>query len=854
MTRARSDPGSPGRIEPRWDVSGAPAKPDPRRAPELVVPRRLRLLFRGAFVLLLAATLALALDVLHDEKQRSHRAYAVGLRKSEAQIAARLRHPTGQLMLLNAAAADLPATPLVPLVLPFGAIDFDDRAKAQQAVELAGCGIVYGDGASLCAGIGSNPFAGAFVYVVGQIPTPALVPHRAGQLDFSQSHRAWVEVRLAGGESWRWIAPYQAQGEAPTAATPTTLAAQRGRLIAFDADAEVSGESRPLRDLRGWMWQEGGCLDGRALPAGVPGAASAPETAPPAALAAGASASTGSAATGPGPWMVASGASAAASTAAGADAPAAAASAAPVSGTPETAANPAAAADCPRRTYVSLRLPVQPWREALDAQGAAAWPPTQLAGTQVRLQLLGPGEGNVLFDSDNPGRSGTAAASAPFALAEFRRLLLPGETLRVHREGSDVVILEARGADLEGADADELPLPWIDALIRWLPVPGYDAPIEQRATIATRLGNYRLTLLGDLRSVNRQLAAVATRLGGYVGAMLGVVMVVWLLLEVVVIRRIALLTRRAAAVSDGMRAATMSAATGSGPQRLDLTLDVGDLIGRDELGVLAQGLRDLLSRVNADVERERIRTRQERDQWHAVGHEIVSPLQSLMALHGDAADPAARYLHRMQQAVRVLYGQASPSEAFESTQLTLAPLDLDAFAAMVASNALHIGIADVVYRGPGAPSWVAADEHSLEDVLTHVLRNADRHRVPGTPIELELAGEPVPAGTPGSAAGTTAEWQLSVHNRGPGIDRSMLESIFEYGVSGAARVAGAPASPSAADPAAAPTDEAATTQRGQGLFVARTYMAKMGGTIVARNERGGVRFILSLPRLPPSAD
>ena len=44
--------------------------------------------------------------------------------------------------------------------------------------------------------------------------------------------------------------------------------------------------------------------------------------------------------------------------------------------------------------------------------------------------------------------------------------------------------------------ADEMPLPWIDALIRKLPVPGYDAPPEQRSTIATRLGNYRLTLLG----------------------------------------------------------------------------------------------------------------------------------------------------------------------------------------------------------------------------------------------------------------------------------------------------------------------------------------------------------------------
>lgn len=892
VPRARRAPAAPS--------GPAVAARTARTAAAPIVPRRLRRVFRGAFLLLLAASLGLALDVLHDEKKRSHRAYAVGLRKSEAQIAARLRHPTGQLMLLNAAAADLPATPLVPLVLPFGAIDFDDRAKALQAVELAGCGVVYGDGASLCAGIGSNPFAGAFVYVVGQIPTAALVPHRAGQLDFGAAHRAWVEIRLAGGESWRWIAPYQAQaGEAlSTAPAGNGAGAQRGRLVAFDADAEVSGESRPLRDVRGWMWQEGDCLDGRDAAGAVSRAASgaapsamvgAPSPAPSSLLmprtGEGSSPSLPAEPALPGappvPAAAAQASSAASLPSAASGAPADA-GALPVVGpvglphatvVPTSAPSIAGAAggetDCLRRTYISLRLPVPAWRDALAAGGAAAWPPAQLAGTQVRLQFLGPGEGNVLFDSDNPGRGGTAAASAPFALAEFRRLLLPGETLRVQREGHEGVVLEAHGADPvrvdpaqgtpdaaahgagergtpaapgtagAGAEADDLPLPWIDELIRWLPVPGYDAPIEQRSIIATRLGNYRLTLVGDLRSVNRQLAAVATRLAGYVAAMLGAVLTVWLLLEVVVIRRIAQLTRRAAAASGSMRAASASA-PGDRLQRLDAALELDDLAGRDELGVLAQGLRDLLGRVNADVERERIRVRQERDQWHAVGHEIVSPLQSLMALHGDAADPASRYLHRMQQAVRVLYGQASPSEAFESTQLTLQTLDVDAFAAMVAGNAPHIGIEQVTYRGPGAPAWVLADEHSLEDVLTHVLRNAERHREPGTPITLVLGA----AGDLGPADGGAATWQLVVHNRGRAIPEAMLERIFEYGVSAE------PANAAEADGRIEPSlhaEEPSAARRGQGLFVARTYMAKMGGTIRARNAPDGVEFVLSLP-------
>lgn len=73
-------------------------------------------------------------------------------------------------------------------------------------------------------------------------------------------------------------------------------------------------------------------------------------------------------------------------------------------------------------------------------------------------------------------------------------------------------------------------------------------------------------------------------------------------------------------------------------------LDVSDLQGRDELGILAGELATLLKRVKDDVEREQIRTAQERDMWHAVGREIMSPLQSIMALHGKPEDPSHRYV------------------------------------------------------------------------------------------------------------------------------------------------------------------------------------------------------------------
>ena len=103
---------------------------------------------------------------------------------------------------------------------------------------------------------------------------------------------------------------------------------------------------------------------------------------------------------------------------------------------------------------------------------------------------------------------------------------------------------------------------------------------------------------------------------------------------------------------------------------------------------------------------------------------------------------------------------------------------------------------------------------------THILRNADRYRPTGSPIRLTL-----------TASESTAS--ATLHNQGSTIADELLERIFELGVS---------------DPAS-PTPLGEGEHRGQGLFVAKTYMAKMGGTINARNTSDGVAFILTFQRL-----
>src|SRR2546427_324192 len=150
--------------------------------PRLEVPRlglaafRQRILLRGVFVLLAVATVSSSVVVLKDEKERAWQAYQHGFVRSQAEVMARLRHPSGRLALLNAGHLGQGVTPLAPLLLPYAAIDFDDPQKSQQAVEMAGCSVQYPDGASLCAAIGNNPYAGGFIYLVGSFFAGELTP------------------------------------------------------------------------------------------------------------------------------------------------------------------------------------------------------------------------------------------------------------------------------------------------------------------------------------------------------------------------------------------------------------------------------------------------------------------------------------------------------------------------------------------------------------------------------------------------------------------------------------------------------------------------------------------------------
>ena len=681
----------------------------------LVASYRLRIIFRGVFLLLALATLGLALSLLQQEKQLSYNNYQANFSKTVSQISATLRHPAGQLALLNPPLNQDTAS-LHPLLLPFSALDFDDQSKVQQAIAMSGCLVQYGNDGSLCVGIGNNPWAGGFIYVAGSFNSPALVSHTRGQVIDDQAHRIKVSVALRG-QHYQWIAPFE---EEPNPKSTTGLRGIKGRWLGYWESDIGKTNVRPVRDFRGWAWQKAVCndadLDGKDL-------------------------------------------------------------------------------NCDRNTFFSLRLPIAVLQEALFEKKRPVWPPQDLEQIQVELKVLGPDSETPLLDSKS------VPSATPFSLNDLNALLLPGESLILRKSSDKREVIRLVGK----VEQEEESWNVLTRLIRKLPVDEFTSPLETTELISTPLDNYELQMKGDVRSVSKSLSVVATRVSWFVGAMLLALLLAWLLIEISIIRRISLLTKRAAELSRTMK----------GAGELD-QLDVSDLRSPDELGVLASGLHDLLRRVKEDVERETIRTEQEKQMWHAVGHEIMSPLQSLMVLHPTAEDQSHRYINRMQQAIKVLYGHATPSEAFQSTVLQIGELDLNLFLKHVAENAPHAGIPAVEYQPTAQVIVVKADEYSLEDVVTHILKNADRYRPEGSAIRIYV-----------ELAETTVA--VHIHNQGPNIAPDMLDKIFEYGVSDQ-------------------LESGAEGHRGQGLFVAQTYMAKMGGTIVARNCDDGVEFVLTLPR------
>lgn len=253
---------------------------------------------------------------------------------------------------------------------------------------------------------------------------------------------------------------------------------------------------------------------------------------------------------------------------------------------------------------------------------------------------------------------------------------------------------------------------------------------------------------------------------------------------------------------------------------------------RDEIGALGRAFELLIRRFrsrNATIiqtarrlearrqERSRFADEQYKarhDVLRAIGHEIRSPLQSLLTRSSE--DPDTRSdLERMGRAVEALYTATSVEAGLRDRRVSTKLADAAEFLQRLATNMHDQGI-QIEYRGPTKGVHAVFDNLALDDALSSVLDNAQRFMEPGSVIELDLEQ-------------TEVVVQLKIANVGPHIASEDLGTIFDYGFS----------------------TQLGSEHMGLGLFSARVSVLRMGGTLSAANTANGVVFTISLLRNTP---
>lgn len=213
----------------------------------------------------------------------------------------------------------------------------------------------------------------------------------------------------------------------------------------------------------------------------------------------------------------------------------------------------------------------------------------------------------------------------------------------------------------------------------------------------------------------------------------------------------------------------------------------------------------------------------------AAAHELRTPLTGILGYVqlllrregegvGGSAKRALANISAQAQRMRVLIDQLL--DAAESTSgampLTRQSLDLLDLLSNAAARA-RVGRRSITVEGPSVR--VHVDPIRIEQVLAHLLHNAERFSAPGRPIEVRIErpdGDRV---------------AFAVRDHGPGIARERHARIFDRFIH------------------EHPAEQGAGL--GLGLYLTREIVEAHGGSIAVESpEDGGSRFVVTLPLAP----
>lgn len=248
-----------------------------------------------------------------------------------------------------------------------------------------------------------------------------------------------------------------------------------------------------------------------------------------------------------------------------------------------------------------------------------------------------------------------------------------------------------------------------------------------------------------------------------------------------------------------------------------------------EIANIAQAVEGMSSALGESANRQAEAEDARRFLITGIAHDLRTPLFALrghlQAIHSRLGDPIA-HLQRAEaraDALERLIGNlfaytrddyTQPALRLEAVPVTELLEDASAtleHASRLANNTIEFG---------GDPTLaVMVDRDRAKRALINILDNALRYGPQATPIHVGWA----------TAADATVE--VTIHDRGPGIDPAILPHIFEPGIRG--------------------RDAAETAEDGAGLglAIAKRAIEQLGGTVTASNDpSGGAVIALTLRR------
>lgn len=230
-------------------------------------------------------------------------------------------------------------------------------------------------------------------------------------------------------------------------------------------------------------------------------------------------------------------------------------------------------------------------------------------------------------------------------------------------------------------------------------------------------------------------------------------------------------------------------------------------IAQDEIGDLSRSIQTLLSTLERKTYQLHLEVKQKSLISAQIGHEILSPLQSLLGIVGEDEN-GKRKINRIMRAIKQIQEARNIEEAFQDVVLKEIKIN-DYFSSLC--NPQQLEVENICFEKSKEQIVVEMDPEGMEDVFDNIINNAERYRKKNTNIEVKIIN--------------SRSWvKVTIFNKGRGIPEENLQKIFDYHF----------------------TTNEGKDNMGQGLFLAKTKITAMGGKVYAENNNNGVKVTIKL--------